>query len=77
MYVTVDFLREAEQHKLTSSFNEQSRGRDVATILGIGRDLDTAALRKRFRVVIDKHFEVWGKFGITLEISHDFQVICF
>ena len=33
---------------------------------------EAAALGKRFEVFIDKHFDVWGKFGVPLEVSHVF-----
>ena len=35
-------------------------------------EFDAAALRKRFRVFIDKHFDVWDKFGIPFDIRHVF-----
>jgi hypothetical protein len=33
---------------------------------------EAAALRKRFEVFIDKHFDVWGKFGLPLNVSQVF-----
>ena len=38
----------------------------------VDQHFDAAALRKRFEVFVDKHFDVWGKFGVPLEVSHVF-----
>ena len=40
----------------------------------VNQHFDVAALRKRFEVFIDKHFDVWGKFGIPLEVNHVFNL---
>ena len=38
----------------------------------VDQHFDAAALCKRFEVFVDKHFDVWGKFGVPLEVSHVF-----
>ena len=38
----------------------------------VDQHFDLAALRKRFDVFVNKHFDVWGKFGVPLESSHVF-----
>ena len=36
----------------------------------INQCFSAAALRKRFEAFIDKHFYVWGKFGVPLSVNH-------
>ena len=38
----------------------------------LGQYFDVAALRKRFQVFINKHFNVWGKYGVPLSVNHVF-----
>ena len=38
----------------------------------VGQYFDVAALRKRFQVFINKHFNVWGKYGVPLSVNHVF-----
>ena len=38
----------------------------------INQCFSAAALRKRFEAFIDKHFYVWGKFGVPLSVNHVF-----
>ena len=40
----------------------------------IGQYFDVAALRKRFQVhvFVNKHFNVWGKYGVPLSVNHVF-----
>ena len=38
----------------------------------INQHFDAAALRRRFQVFIDRHFDIWGKFGIPLRMEHVF-----
>ena len=38
----------------------------------VGQYFDVAALRKRFQVFINKHFNVWGKYGVHLSVNHVF-----
>ena len=38
----------------------------------VSQCFDAAALRKRLEVFINKHFDVWGKFGVPLSISDIF-----
>ena len=38
----------------------------------VSQHFDVAALRKRFQVFIDRHFDIWGKFGVPLLVSHVF-----
>ena len=36
----------------------------------VGQHFDVAALRKRFVVFINKHFDLWGKYGVPLSVNH-------
>ena len=38
----------------------------------VGQYFDVAALRKRFQVFINNHFNVWGKYGVPLSVNHVF-----
>ena len=38
----------------------------------VGQYFDVAALRKRFQGFINKHFNVWGKYGVPLSVNHVF-----
>ena len=38
----------------------------------VGQYFDVAALRKRFQILINKHFNVWGKYGVPLSVNHAF-----
>ena len=38
----------------------------------VGQYIDVAALCKRFQVFINKHFNVWGKYGVLLSVKHVF-----
>ena len=40
----------------------------------INQCFSAAALRKRFEAFIDKHFYVWGKFGVPLSCNHVFYL---
>ena len=55
----------------TSSSNFISDCRKLVTKL-VGQYFDVAALRKRFQVFINKHFNVWGKYGVPLSVNHVF-----
>ena len=38
----------------------------------VGQYFDVAALHKRFQAFINKHFNVWGKYGVPLSVNHVF-----
>lgn len=33
---------------------------------------DVAALRNKFKVFVERYFDVWGKYGVQLEVDHIF-----
>ena len=38
----------------------------------VGQYFGVAALHKRFQVFINKHFNVWGNYGVHLSVNHVF-----
>ena len=52
-------------------FNFISDCKKLVTKL-VGQYFDVAVLRKRFQVLINKHFNVWGKYGVPLSVNHAF-----
>ena len=55
----------------TSFSNYISDCKKLVTKL-VGQYFDVAALRKRFQVFINKHFNVRGKYGVPLSVNHVF-----
>ena len=55
----------------TSFSNFSSDFKKLETKL-VGLYFNVAALRKRFQVFINKHFNVWGKCGVPLSANHVF-----
>ena len=39
----------------------------------VGQYFDVAALCKRFQVFVNKHSNVWGKYGVPLSVNHAFM----
>ena len=52
----------------TSFSNFISECKKLVTKL-VGQYFAVAALRKRFQVLINKHFNVWGKYGVPLSMN--------
>ena len=50
----------------------ESRGKFFTSRTWTAHSILHIEMRKRFEAFIDKHFYVWGKFGVPLSVNHVF-----